>query len=364
MSIKVYFIYLYQIIKLLIALVNDHAHKISKYLQYLFEGTHEVERICNNGQDFYTKTCLLDSWLAKSRCQPIVDFKRERFTLTDKIPFEFYKESTIHDILQPLLSSHEGIFELLKLKLIDMIRTDIDDMYNIILREKQLKNITAKSKAILFDSLTCIFEYKISFTLMKVLAAIEYDNSFRQYVIKIWNNLHEALDDELFENVPIEFKAKLDQKVESIVSPRWSYIGFQGEDPGTDFRGMGLLALINLLYLSNRKRNLAVDLLKRSAMSSHEYPLAITGINITNTLYKLMERNQMKHFYYDSHEKTHRDCLRQVNELYVELFLRFDCFWREAKPWSILEFNPVMERFVDVVDCLLKSRNFSIKFSY
>ncbi len=30
------------------------------------------------------------------------------------------------------------------------------------------------------------------------------------------------------------------------ITKRWTEIGFQGSDPGTDFRGMGLLGLINL----------------------------------------------------------------------------------------------------------------------
>lgn len=30
------------------------------------------------------------------------------------------------------------------------------------------------------------------------------------------------------------------------ITKRWTEIGFQGSDPSTDFRGMGLLGLINL----------------------------------------------------------------------------------------------------------------------
>jgi len=37
------------------------------------------------------------------------------------------------------------------------------------------------------------------------------------------------------------------RKLESRVSSNWKDLGFQGEDPKTDFRGMGLLGLENLL---------------------------------------------------------------------------------------------------------------------
>lgn len=36
-------------------------------------------------------------------------------------------------------------------------------------------------------------------------------------------------------------------KLESRITKQWGDIGFQGEDPKTDFRGMGLLGLINLV---------------------------------------------------------------------------------------------------------------------
>lgn len=31
------------------------------------------------------------------------------------------------------------------------------------------------------------------------------------------------------------------------ISKQWADIGFQGDDPKTDFRGMGILGLINLV---------------------------------------------------------------------------------------------------------------------
>lgn len=34
--------------------------------------------------------------------------------------------------------------------------------------------------------------------------------------------------------------------LESRISKQWCEIGFQGDDPKTDFRGMGLLGLYNL----------------------------------------------------------------------------------------------------------------------
>ena len=61
----------------------------------------------------------------------------------------------------------------------------------------------------------------------------------------------------------------------------------QGTDPATDFRGMGLLGLLNLLYFAETRTEKA-----RAILASHrEYPFAVAGINITSMLLELMEMN-------------------------------------------------------------------------
>ncbi|KAJ8782392.1 hypothetical protein J1605_010100 [Eschrichtius robustus] len=37
------------------------------------------------------------------------------------------------------------------------------------------------------------------------------------------------------------------KKLKARISKQWADIGFQGDDPKTDFRGMGVLGLINLV---------------------------------------------------------------------------------------------------------------------
>ena len=45
------------------------------------------------------------------------------------------------------------------------------------------------------------------------------------------------------------------EKLTSRVSPQWKELGFQGNDPATDFRGMGLFGLMCLQYPSNQLSN-------------------------------------------------------------------------------------------------------------
>ena len=43
----------------------------------------------------------------------------------------------------------------------------------------------------------------------------------------------------------------LSEPLEGLVSEAWKLLGFQGTDPSTDFRGMGLVGLQHLLYFAN-----------------------------------------------------------------------------------------------------------------
>ena len=65
----------------------------------------------------------------------------------------------------------------------------------------------------------------------------------------------------------------------------------QGEDPGTDFRGSGLLGLQNLLYMANTHSLSFTALLHktRGTRSAWEYPFACAGTNLTFVLAELLE---------------------------------------------------------------------------
>lgn len=47
-------------------------------------------------------------------------------------------------------------------------------------------------------------------------------------------------------------------------SEAWTKLGFQGKDPATDFRGGGFLALQQLVYLAEKRRDLALQMVKEA----------------------------------------------------------------------------------------------------
>ncbi|KAF8071076.1 elmoA [Scenedesmus sp. PABB004] len=77
---------------------------------------------------------------------------------------------------------------------------------------------------------------------------------------------------------------------EALKCARWKDMGWQGEDPGTDFRGAGLLGLDCLIYLGTRHPRLWTALRHKTAgtRSDWEYPFAVAGLNLSFVLADLL----------------------------------------------------------------------------
>lgn len=76
------------------------------------------------------------------------------------------------------------------------------------------------------------------------------------------------------------------------VSEDWKLLGFQGTNPTTDFRGVGLLSLKVLVYLGERYPELIhvlMSLQSTSLMNPRQYPLACAGINLVCAVVNLLE---------------------------------------------------------------------------
>eukprot|EP01113_Clastostelium_recurvatum_P035490 TRINITY_DN4958_c0_g1_i2.p1 TRINITY_DN4958_c0_g1~~TRINITY_DN4958_c0_g1_i2.p1 ORF type:complete len:578 (+),score=133.29 TRINITY_DN4958_c0_g1_i2:26-1759(+) len=71
-------------------------------------------------------------------------------------------------------------------------------------------------------------------------------------------------------------------------SQKWKSVGFQGVDPATDFRGMGVLGLYNLTYYARTYP----DRVREILAAKREYPFAATGINVTNLLPQMLGLTQ------------------------------------------------------------------------
>ncbi|KAJ0004108.1 hypothetical protein NQD34_010322 [Periophthalmus magnuspinnatus] len=144
------------------------------------------------------------------------------------------------------------------------------------------------------------------------------------------------------------------------ISKQWCEIGFQGSDPKTDFRGMGLLGLSNLLYFAEHDKATALQMLNDSLQPKHNemdqaeweqrsrdkaigYSFAIVGINITELAYSLLLSGALKtHLYNVAPEMA---SLQHFQQTFCYLMQEFHGFWVEEDPNDIMEFNRVRSKF-------------------
>ncbi|TRY64460.1 hypothetical protein DNTS_017143 [Danionella cerebrum] len=132
-------------------------------------------------------------------------------------------------------------------------------------------------------------------------------------------------------------------KLESRISKQWGDIGFQGDDPKTDFRGMGMLGLTNLLFFSEKYTEAARQVLSHANHPTLGYSYAIVGINLTEMAYSLLKCDALKLHLYNS--VPGRAQMQHFHQFYCFLAYEFDRFWLEEEPESIMEFNRYREKF-------------------
>ncbi|XP_026090723.1 ELMO domain-containing protein 1 isoform X1 [Carassius auratus] len=186
-----------------------------------------------------------------------------------------------------------------------------------------------------------------------------------------------------------------DSPLSGRISKQWCEIGFQGNDPRTDFRGMGLLGLHSLLYFAEHDKATALQVLHDSLQPKHSmhvtimhphffffcscfffipitvmhrnvpkeeaskmskaewdkktydkaigYSFAIVGINITDLAYSLLVSGALKtHLYNVAPEMP---SLVHFQQTFCYLMQEFHRFWMEEDPCDIMEFNRVRTKF-------------------
>jgi len=162
---------------------------------------------------------------------------------------------------------------------------------------------------------------------------------------------------------------------------QWQNIGFQGEDPKTDFRGMGILGLENLRYFAKEYNTAARHILSHSHHPKHgfytslepytptvRYSFAIVGINITAMAYKLvMDGCAKSHFFNvcasSPVESERTPLLKHFHHFYSYLFVEFDKFWLSEKPKDVMEFNRIRDLFENNIRTLLEDRSAHFKIN-
>jgi hypothetical protein len=91
-----------------------------------------------------------------------------------------------------------------------------------------------------------------------------------------------------------------DTPLKDRIGNQWQLIGFQGSDPATDFRGMGLLGLDQLIFFAKKYPRHAQKALTTSRHPQHWYVWACVGINLTSWIMMLIRSRKLQLFFYSA----------------------------------------------------------------
>ena len=106
----------------------------------------------------------------------------------------------------------------------------------------------------------------------------------------------------------------------------WEDIGFQGTDPATDLRGVGLLGLLQILFLilSPETNLLAKEIYRLSVDRRQHFPFAVMSTNITQIALQVLREGLL------NKECNEAKCVLKVfNWFYSGVFYRLYRIWRE-----------------------------------
>ncbi|KAG8033971.1 hypothetical protein G9C98_008452 [Cotesia typhae] len=208
-------------------------------------------------------------------------------------------------------------------------RKVLEDTIRTVLLAKKINPVAHPDFAKSFGKcVELIWGYRQLIFEIEELRKTGYDSSNLEHemvLLKLWNLLN-----------PYE-------PLEARVTKQWQDIGFQGDDPKTDFRGMGILGLENLVFFADEYPIAARHALLHSVHPRYGYAFAIVGINITSMAWRLLRDGAAKTHVYNSSKTL--PGVRAFHQFFSYLFYAFDEFWIESKPTNMMEFSSISLKF-------------------
>eukprot|EP00916_Digyalum_oweni_P008757 GHVL01014610.1.p1 GENE.GHVL01014610.1~~GHVL01014610.1.p1 ORF type:complete len:296 (+),score=22.96 GHVL01014610.1:34-921(+) len=265
--------------------------KIIKWILRCFTGSHEIERLCKVYQPGLVEDCLLKSKRLKSIRSNILD-----------------PDANVDELIE-------------KIKILKKIK---DSESFTIGAKRNLQAIVRLNKTIRIINDACV----------------SYDSK---------NPEHERLLELLWTLYQPEIKRS------GRTSLDWQKLGFQGDDPATDFRGPGLLGLKNLVFFGENFSERARKMLLLSHDTKLWYSFAIAGVNVTGWLTEWVRNRdtRFRHIFYGTQLQASANILKEDLEkstlilfghMYSYIFSSFHEFWFRSEPASIMQFETLAVR--------------------
>ncbi|XP_048745141.1 uncharacterized protein LOC125658086 [Ostrea edulis] len=105
----------------------------------------------------------------------------------------------------------------------------------------------------------------------------------------------------------------------------WEEIGFQGRDPSTDLRGVGLLGLLHLLYLLRdaKRQMLADQIYKLSLHPTQNFPFCVMSINLSRIALQALREGCL-----NKECNKQKEVLPLMSDFYTGLYLQMYQMWK------------------------------------
>ncbi|KAJ3091376.1 ELMO domain-containing protein 2 [Quaeritorhiza haematococci] len=210
---------------------------------------------------------------------------------------------------------------------------DLSEPFALILKKKLFPENGNPSTPHAIILRQCLSTISATYKLVHELnarAATKYDST---------NKLHEKKLLELWDLM------MPNEKLSARVTKQWQQIGFQGDDPATDFRGMGVLGLDDLHYYAKHHPGSCQRVLRSSHQESW-FSMAIVGINITGFALELVRTRQLQLYFY-----TYGTSKDVYHEFYCYLFDNFEKHWTsQSTPLTVMDFGRVFKEFQGIVE--------------
>lgn len=273
--------------------------RLWKFMVHFLTGKCELERICESNISQHRKTIKLEKSLKNSKLV----------------------QST------PLLST----------TLLPEVSTscDVANVTNILIK---MKCVTTERIELVRKELGCGIKHMRALSYLVEQAECERKTKYDSN-----NEEHEKLLLQLWELLRPE--VRLTQRK----SKEWGEIGFQGDDPATDFRGMGFLGLQCMVQFARTSPLEAKKILNDSTRSNW-FPWAITSITISNDILNLTKKRFLAGYYYE-----HGCTMESFFRLHGRFFTRFNNAWNQFNPKNVMAFSEIHGKFLEEMVKLARS---------
>jgi hypothetical protein len=289
----------------------DWIAPVVKYVMHIITGQSEIERICNMNDGRHTDQMTI------------------RFSQSLKKSKQLKDESKIVFTCQPF---------------------SIDTMEKKIVSVKKMERCRPVVIANIRNSLKSLRLITVVSIKLSDLRKIKfsYDNSDHLKLLEqLWTQL----------------KPNIRRSTTTLICSDWAELGFQGKDPSSDFRGMGLLGLLQVVHFSQHFNHDAIALLHQSQLDHQYFPFAATGINMTAFVVDLLANTNL-HRLLISHmdrillqdtidsmegcsedEKCIHFTIAVLHDFYSRIYISFGKLWVESKPKDLMEFPRIFDIF-------------------